>query len=130
MKAVRIHAYGGRDVLCYEEAPRPVPAEGEVLIRVYASSVNPFDCAARSGYLTSYFNYTLPLILGTDVSGTIEEVGPGVTGFAPGDSVYARAGVTRDGSYAEYVAVPAAQALPVPDGMSMVEAALSNARPP
>lgn len=123
MKAVRIHAYGGRDVLCYEEAPRPVPAEGEVLIRVYASSVNPFDCAARSGYLTSYFNYTLPLILGTDVSGTIEEVGPGVTGFAPGDNVYARAGVTRDGSYAEYVAVPATDVAAKPQSVDHFHAA-------
>lgn len=123
MKAVRIHAYGGREVLSYEEAPRPVPAEGEVLIRVYASSVNPFDCAARSGYLTSYFNYTLPLILGTDVSGTIEEVGPGVTEFAPGDSVYARAGVTRDGSYAEYVAVPATDVAAKPQSVDHFHAA-------
>jgi NADPH:quinone reductase-like Zn-dependent oxidoreductase len=106
MKAVRIHSYGGREVLQYEDAPRPTPAENEVLIRVYASSVNPFDCAARAGYLDSYFHYTFPLILGTDVSGLIEEVGPGVTGFAPGDNVYSRAGVIRDGAYAEFVVVP------------------------
>lgn len=107
MKAVRIHAYGGRDVLCYEEAPRPIPGEGEVLIRVIASSVNPFDCAVRAGYVTSYFNYTLPLIIGTDASGVIEEVGAGVTDFAPGDEVYSRAGVYRDGANAEYVVVSA-----------------------
>lgn len=107
MKAVRIHSYGGRDVLCYEDAPRPTPGENEVLIRVIASSVNPFDIAVRSGYLDSYFHYTLPLILGTDVSGVIEEVGSGVTDFAPGAEVYSRAGVIRDGANAEYVAVPA-----------------------
>src|SRR6266542_1070203 len=98
MKAVRVHDYGGPDVLTYEEAPRPTAGPGEVLIRVYASSVNPFDCAVRAGYMGSYFNYTLPLILGEDVSGTIEEVGEGVTEFSPGDSVYTRAGVYRDGA--------------------------------
>lgn len=106
MKAVRIHSYGGREVLAYEDAPRPIPGENEVLIQVYASSVNPFDIAARSGYLDGYFHYTLPLILGTDVSGVIEEVGTGVTDFAPGDEVYSRAGVVRDGAYAEYAVVP------------------------
>lgn len=123
MKAVRIHTYGGTEVLTYEDAPRPVPAEGEVLIRVHATSVNPFDCAARSGYLTSYFNYNLPLILGTDVSGTIEEVGAGVTNFAPGDSVYARAGVTRDGAYAEYVTVPATDVAFKPKSIDHIYAA-------
>jgi NADPH:quinone reductase-like Zn-dependent oxidoreductase len=108
MKAVRIHGYGGLDVLCYEEAPRPKPGADEVLIRVFASSVNPFDCAVRAGYLNSYFSYTLPLIPGTDASGVIEEVGENVTEFKPGDEVYTRAGVWRDGSYAEYVVVAAA----------------------
>src|SRR5829696_1322845 len=102
MKAVRIHSYGGREVLQYEDAPRPIPGENEVLIKVYASSVNPFDIAARSGYLENYFHYTFPLILGTDVSGVIEEVGASVTGFAPGDEVYTRVGVVRDGAYGEY----------------------------
>ena len=108
MKAVRIHGYGGYDVLCYEEAPRPKPGEDEVLIRVFASSVNPFDCAVRAGYMGGYFNYTLPLIPGTDVSGVIEEVGKNVTDLSPGDEVYTRAGVWRDGSYAEFVVVAAA----------------------
>src|SRR5512139_412764 len=108
MKAVRIHGYGSTDVLCYEEAPRPKPGEDEVLIRVFASSVNPFDCAVRAGYMNSYFNYILPLIPGTDVSGIIEEVGTNVTDLKPGDEVYTRAGVWRDGAYAEFVAVAAA----------------------
>ncbi len=106
MKAVRIHGYGGSDVLSYEDAPRPTPAAGEVLVHVMCTSVNPFDCALHAGYLASYFNHTLPLIPGTDVSGTVEEVGPGVTTFKRGDEVYGRAGVTRDGSYAEYVVLP------------------------
>ncbi|MCU0503724.1 MAG: alcohol dehydrogenase catalytic domain-containing protein, partial [Anaerolineae bacterium] len=107
MKAVRIHAYGGADVLAYEDAPRPVVGDGEVLIRVHATSVNPFDCAVRAGYMSAYFNYTLPVILGTDVSGVVEAVGAGVTTFRQGDSVYARGGVSRLGAYAQYVALPA-----------------------
>jgi NADPH:quinone reductase-like Zn-dependent oxidoreductase len=106
MKAVRIHSYGGTGVLAYEDAPRPKPNAGEVLIRAYATSVNPFDCAVRAGYMTTFFNYTLPIIIGTDVSGIIEDVGTGVTAFKRGDEVYARAGVMRDGANAEFVAVP------------------------
>jgi NADPH:quinone reductase-like Zn-dependent oxidoreductase len=102
MKAVRIHNYGGPEVLAYEDAPRPTAGPGEVLIRVHATTVNPFDCAARAGYLAGYFNYTFPLIIGTDVSGVIEEIGEGVTGFSAGDIVYARTGVFRDGANAEY----------------------------
>lgn len=123
MKAVRIHNYGGVDVLTYEDAPRPVPGDGEVLIRVFASSVNPFDCAVRAGYMASYFNHTLPLILGTDASGVIDEVGQGVTAFKPGDVVYARAGVVRDGSYAEYVVVPATDVAAKPQTLDHSHAA-------
>src|SRR5512139_2686538 len=97
MKAVRIHSYGGTDVLKYEDAPRPIPGKDEVLIRVHATSVNPFDCAVRAGYMTNYFNPTFPLILGTDVSGIIEEIGPGVSNITVGEAVYTRAGVVRDG---------------------------------
>jgi len=107
MKAVRISNYGDINALAYENAPRPTPSDSEVLIRVASTSVNPFDCAVRAGYMSDYFHYTLPLIPGTDVSGVVEETGLNVTAFEPGDEVYARAGVTRDGTYAEYVVVPA-----------------------
>ncbi len=123
MKAVRIHSYGGVDVLVHENAPRPAPGAGEVLVRVVATSVNPFDCAVRAGYMTGYFNHTLPLILGTDVSGVIEAVGAGVTAFKPGDSVYARAGVTRDGAYAEYVVIAASDVAAKPLSLDHVHAA-------
>jgi NADPH:quinone reductase-like Zn-dependent oxidoreductase len=123
MKAVCIHEYGATDVLRYEDAPRPSPGEGEVLMRVYATTVNPFDCAVRAGYLSDYFDYTLPLILGTDVSGLIEEVGAGVTNFAHGDEVYARAGVTRDGANAEYVVVPASDVAAKPQSLDHLHAA-------
>jgi len=123
MKAVRIHAYGGTDMLSYEDAPRPIVGEGEVLIRIYATSVNPFDCAVRAGYVAGYFNYTLPLILGTDVSGIVEEVSAGVTNVAPGDGVYARAGVFRDGANAEYVVVAASDVATKPQSLDHIHAA-------
>jgi NADPH:quinone reductase-like Zn-dependent oxidoreductase len=106
MKAIRIHEYGDLDVLSFEDAPRPTPGEDEVLLRIETTSVNPFDCAVRAGYLASLFNYSLPLILGTDVCGTVAEVGSAVKSFEPGDSVYARVGVMRDGAYAEYATAP------------------------
>jgi len=123
MKAIRIHSYGGTDVLTYEDAPRPIPGKDDVLIRVYATTVNPFDCAVRAGYTTEYFKYTFPLILGTDVSGVIEEVGSGVNSFSPGDEVYTRAGVTRDGAYAEYALALAADVTAKPKSLDHIHSA-------
>lgn len=123
MKAVRIHAYGGVDVLTYEDAPRPAPKAGEVLIRVHATTVNPFDCAVRAGYMQSYFNYTLPLIIGTDVSGVVEEVGEGVTEFSPGDNVYARTGVFRDGANAEFALAMVSEVAMKPRSVDHIHAA-------
>lgn len=123
MKAIRFHTYGSPDVLKYEDAPRPAPGDGEVLIRVVASSVNPFDCAVRAGYMGGYFNYTLPLIPGTDASGVIEALGPGVSAFAVGDEVYARAGVYRDGANAEYVVASAGEVAAKPRSIDHQHAA-------
>jgi NADPH:quinone reductase-like Zn-dependent oxidoreductase len=123
MHAVRIHGYGGTEALAYEEAPRPTPQAGELLIQVHATSVNPFDVALRSGYLAGYFDHTLPLVLGTDVAGVVEENGADVNGFSPGDSVYARSGVTRDGAYAEYVVVPAVDVAYKPQTLDFVHSA-------
>ncbi len=123
MKAVRIHAYGGADVLAYEDAPRPKPGADEVLIRVLATTVNPFDCALRAGYLSGFFQHSFPLVMGTDASGTIEEAGPGVTSFKRGDSVYARGGVNRDGTNAEYALVPASDVAIKPVSLDHAHAA-------
>ncbi len=100
-----------------------MPQANEVLIRVHAASVNPFDCAVRAGYMAGYFNHTLPLILGTDVSGVVEEVGEGVSSFSPGDAVYTRSGVVRDGSYGEYVVVPAADVAAKPQSLDHLHSA-------
>ena len=81
MKAIRMSQYGGREVLTFEEVPTPQIAQDEVLVKVVATSVNPFDWAARSGYVAEYYAYTFPHILGLDVSGVVEAVGSHVKGF-------------------------------------------------
>ena len=103
MKAVRIHTYGGPEVLKFEDAPRPEPAPGEVLIKVNAAGVNPIDWKIRAGYLKDHRPYVFPLILGWDVSGIIEANGLDGTRFKNGDEVYARADIARNGAYAQYI---------------------------
>jgi len=123
MKAIRIHRHGGPEVLEYEEAPRPEPGEGEVLVRVRAAGVNPVDWKIREGYLQSALRHSLPLIPGWDLSGTVERVGPGAGRFARGDAVYARPDVARDGAYAEYTVVRASELARKPRSLGPVEAA-------
>lgn len=123
MQAVQIHTYGNTDVLTYAEVPRPTPSEDEVLIRVQATTVNPFDCAARAGYLSAWYNYAFPFTLGLDVAGVVEEVGAGVTNIAPGDLVYTRTDPSRNGAYAEFVVVPASQVVAKPQSLDATEAA-------
>ena len=123
MKAVRIHTYGDSDVLTYEDVPRPIPGEGEILIRVHATSINPFDIAVRSGYVVNYFHHTLPLILGTDVSGTVEQLGPNTNTFSPGDAVFSRTGIIKDGAYAEYAVVQASDVVKKPSSLDHIHAA-------
>jgi NADPH:quinone reductase-like Zn-dependent oxidoreductase len=105
MNAIRIHDYGGPEVLQFEDAPRPQLGNGEVLVRVHAAGVNPLDWKVRSGSLNGFVQHKLPLIPGWDVSGVVEQIGPGVSQFKKGDEVFAMADPTRDGTYADYVAV-------------------------
>jgi NADPH:quinone reductase-like Zn-dependent oxidoreductase len=123
MKAVRIHEYGGPEVLKYEDAPRPQPAAGEVLIRVHAAGVNPVDRGVRSGFLKERLKYTLPMIPGWDVSGVVEAVGPGVSRLKVGDAVYSRPDISRDGSYAEYMVVKESEVALKPKSIDHVTAA-------
>src|SRR5215813_9648607 len=102
MRAAQMHGYGGTEVLEVDDVPRPDPHEGEVLIKVHAASVNPVDYKIRSGAMRAIGDERLPVVLGRDVSGVIEECGASVEDFAPGDEVYAMLGRDR-GGYAEYV---------------------------
>jgi NADPH:quinone reductase-like Zn-dependent oxidoreductase len=126
MKAVRIHNYGGPEVLNYEDAPRPQPGPGEVLIRVHATSVNPIDWKVRAGYMKDFLPHSFPLILGWDVSGVIEEVGPNpaATGqFKKGDEVYSLPDHTRNGAYAEFIVVRESEVALKPNALHHVRAA-------
>jgi NADPH:quinone reductase-like Zn-dependent oxidoreductase len=102
MKAIRIHSYGGPEVMVEENAPRPEPSSGEVLIEVHAAGVNPIDWKVREGYAKGWLKHKLPLILGWDVSGVIVELGEGVKGFRKGDEVYGKLDTGHDGAYAQY----------------------------
>jgi NADPH2:quinone reductase len=116
MKAIQIHETGGPEVLALAELPIPQPGPGQVLIRVEAVGVNFIEIYFRKGT----YKAALPLTLGSEAAGTVEELGPGVTGFAAGDAV-ASVGVL--GSYAEYALASAAQLVKVPAGLSMQQAA-------
>lgn len=99
MKAVRIHAYGASNVLTLEDIPTPRPGDGEVLVKIQAASINPIDYKIREGKVKQ----PLPMTMGRDLSGVVEDLGANVTGFAKGDAVFGLLGRDR-GSYADYVA--------------------------
>jgi NADPH:quinone reductase-like Zn-dependent oxidoreductase len=116
MKAVRIHSFGGPEVLKVEDVEEPQPRSGEVLVRVSAASVNPVDYKIRQGAFPKVTQKDLPIILGRDICGTLQ----------------AKSGQTRDvmallnweaGGYAEFVALPEVLCVPKPPNLSAVEAA-------
>jgi len=116
MKAVRLHRFGGPEVLQIEEVPEPVPGHGEALVHVHACGVNFIDVYQRSGAYQS----PLPRGLGLEGAGTVVSLGPGVEGVRVGDRV---AWKHTPGSYAERVAVEAHDLVPIPDGVDFETAA-------
>src|ERR1700740_1300556 len=123
MKAVRIHKYGGSDVLKYEEAPRQKPQPGEILVRVHAAGVNPIDWKVREGEMKDFWPHKFPLILGWDLSGVVEELGRGVSRFKIADEVYSCPDPTRDGAYADYIVVRESQLALKPKSLHHIRAA-------
>src|SRR5712675_424249 len=126
MKAIRIHNYGGPEVLQYEDAPRPKPRAGEVLILVHAAGVNPIDWKVREGHMKDFWPHKFPLILGWDLSGVVEAVGPGPAAagrFKKGDEVYSVPDISRDGAYAEYVVVRESELALKPKSLHHIRAA-------
>ena len=104
MKAIRVNEWGKPVQL--EDVPQPTPADDEVLVRVRAASINPFDIAVAAGYLA--FMASTPMTLGTDVAGEVVEVGKNVTNFKPGDEVFG-AVVLHSGTFAEYTTPKASE---------------------
>ncbi len=123
MKAVRMHAYGGAEVLVYEDTPRPEPQSGEVLVQVYAAAINGIDWKIRDGELQRIFSFQLPMILGSDAAGVVAAVGECVSTWKVGQEVYGMMERNRSGSFAEYAIAKADALAPKPKLLSYIEAA-------
>ena len=123
MKAIRIHAYGGPELMQLEDAPVPTCGAGDLLVRVVAAGINPIDWKIRSGAMAAQIPNSFPLTLGSDAAGIVTAVGGSVTGFELGDAVFFYAEFARGGTYAEYVAVDASQVAKKPRTVSFATAA-------
>ena len=119
MKAIQVYQFGGPEVLAVHEVPTPKPGPGEVLVRVRAAGVNPYDTYMRNGAYP--VKPALPYTPGSDAAGTIEAVGGGVTKVKPGDRVYTA--TTLTGAYAEYALARENQVYPLPEKISFSQGA-------
>jgi len=119
MKAIRVREFGGPEVLKVEEVPTPKPGPGQVLVRVKAAGVNPYDTYMRNG--TYAIKPALPYTPGSDAAGTVEAVGPDVTRVKPGDRIYTAQTLT--GAYAENALVLEKQAQPLPAKLTFSQGA-------
>lgn len=122
MKAIRVHEFGGPQVLKLEETPEPIVGEWQVVVQVKAAGVNPYDTYMRQG--TYAIKPDLPYTPGSDAAGIVESVGPGVQGMAPGDRVYV--GGTISGGYAEKTLADAWQVHRLPSNISFAQGAGVN----
>ena len=121
MKAARILSFGPPSVIENDDLPRPEPAAGQLLVRVNAAGVGPWDALVREG--KSELHQSLPLILGSELSGTVEAIGAQVSGFTPGDGVYGATNEQFTGAYAEYAVPLAGMMAQKPKTLTFVEAA-------
>lgn len=123
MKALALEAFDVPPALI--DVPEPVAGPGEVLVRVYASSVNAFDVGVAAGFMKDFMPYEFPAVIGNDVAGTIESVGEGVEGFSVGDRVFGMMGskgAIHDGSFAELATPQAGSMVVAPDGLAETDA--------
>lgn len=123
MKAAAIHAYGPAENLTLHQLPIPEPAEGQMLVKVYAASVNPVDTYVRSGRMRVVTGNNFPLIPGRDIAGVVEKVRGDGAIFKPGDKVYGTVEASKGGGYAEYAVMSPGRAGLMPGNISFVEAA-------
>ncbi|MBM3761859.1 MAG: NADP-dependent oxidoreductase [Acidobacteria bacterium] len=123
MKAVRIHRYGDNEAVLTEEVSSQTAGPGEVQVRIAAAGVNPVDWKIRSGYMSTVLPIPFPYTLGCEMAGTVEAVGPGVTGFAIGDKVYGYPNLMRSGCFAESIVMPESELALAPTSIATFEAA-------
>ncbi len=125
MRAAQINAYGGPEVLqVNNDAPKPKPEAGQVLVEVHFAAVNPFDWKVREGYMKDALPLKFPATLGGDVSGTVAELGDGVSELTVGQPVFGQANaVSGQGSYAEFTPVKAESLTAKPDSLEYESAA-------
>ncbi len=122
MKAIRIHEYGGPEVLVHEDVPIPHPGESQILVRVEAATVNPIDIAVREDRFPT--PRQPPKTLGSDGAGLVESVGAKVLAVRPSDRVFfSGLGIGSEGSYADYALIAETQVVPMPAWLSFVDAA-------
>ncbi len=119
MKAIRIHEFGGPEVMKYEDVPVPQPGPGEIRIKIIAAGVNPMDWKVRRGLVGSL---PLPMIMGLDVAGTVDMLGQGEVTFQPGDEVFAKVPIGK-GGYAEYTVARSAETARKPKSIGFIESA-------
>ena len=118
MKAVRVNEWG--TPVQTENVPQPIPSNDEVLVRIHAASINPFDTAVLAGYMS--FMATPPITLGTDFAGEVVAVGADITHVEPGDAVYGLV-VLRSGTFAEYTTAKAHEIARKPKSLDYIHAA-------
>lgn len=123
MMTMRFHEYGDAEVLRYEEVERPVPAAGQVLVQVAATSFNPVDGHIRAGALAQLMPITLPYVPGLDIAGTVAEVGPDVTTVQIGDRVVAMLPLDAAGGAAEFAIAPVESLAKAPRTTELADAA-------
>jgi NADPH:quinone reductase-like Zn-dependent oxidoreductase len=121
IRALQLAQYGGPDAVSITHIEAPVAGPGQVVVRVHAAGVNGLDWKVREGYVRDVFPVALPTVLGLELAGVVEQVGPGVTRLAKGDRVMGPLGAL--GAYAELVAVDAANLAPMPASMHFTDAA-------
>ena len=123
MKAIVLKSYGGVDQFATVEVSTPRPAAGQVLIRIEASAVNPFDLMLRQGFMAKFIPLQLPAVLGGDAAGTVVELGAGVTGLTVGERVVADFPANGHGAHAEYGVVAASSVARLPANLSFEQGA-------
>jgi len=121
MKTLEYSGHGQTPIV----AERPVPKArmGEVLVKIAGAALNPLDTKIHAGYMTDFFPVTFPHVPGTDISGTIEAIGDGASGWKQGDEIIARLDPFEGGAFAQYAIVPAGQLVRAPTSMPLAESA-------